>query len=116
MQFKTKELLIQSIPEEEIGDGRWGFPVGDCGAGPSFTVTCMYCSNAPSACHLYGLVPVYCFESGAADPYRLKRLQSLEVRKAHLNVSGHSRPLLFSQGQIGFHGIVGELCFPHAWG
>lgn len=32
------------------------------------------------------------------------------------SVSGHSRPLLFSQSQIGFHGIVGELCFPHAWG
>ena len=31
-------------------------------------------------------------------------------------VTGHSRPLLCSQGEIGFHRIVGEPGFPHSRG
>jgi hypothetical protein len=32
-----------------------------------------------------------------------------------LKVTGHSRPLLSSEGKIGFHGTVGELRRPHPW-
>ena len=82
MRFKSKELMIQIVHERDIGNSRWG-GAGGCDD-VSCSVTCVYCTNAPSDCQVHGSVPVYCFDSGAVNPNPLDRLAGIVTIKAAL--------------------------------